>query len=112
MRAKYILLKGLEGSDWDELVLVKEGSLKEIKKEFNKRKRPYILWFLIDKDQLPKDFNGKNRFKELFLVAQEGAGKDIVEIDYQCPPFVGFHDIIATNRSWGILKSLAVPQSS
>ncbi len=42
----------------------------------------------------------------LFFDVQE-KHQDLVDKNYNYKPFVGFYDMIATSRSWGLLKEFA-----
>lgn len=102
----YILIGSKEGGNWKDATLFCSGTIDKIREFFKTRKRPVILWYLIDINLLPQKYNNYKQLDLLFFDAQEKY-PDLVDKDYNYGPFVGFFDIIATNRSWGLLKDLA-----
>lgn len=101
----YLLIGSKEGGEWKQATLFCEGSIDKIENLFKQRKRPYILWYLIDTSKLPQKYNSFRQLDLLFFNALK-MHKDLVEKDYHYDPFVGFYDMVAKNRSWGILKDL------
>jgi len=97
---KYLLARGKEGAEWKSVEVKVVGSLEEALAEFNKREKPYILWFLIDHGLFQS--MGFTSLSSLFS-ALYAKHPNVVEMNYNFSPVVGFHDMIATSRNWGLL---------
>lgn len=97
--ARYALFRGVEGTKWKKMELVATGDLESVLNKFPGRDKDYILWWLIDVDKLPtnKDITD---IPELFI---EYFASD-ERLEYKAEFIAGFHDDIARNRSWGLLK--------
>lgn len=98
---KYALFKGLEGTLWKDMELVEQGELESVLNEFPERDGAYILWWLIDIKNLPEGYELKD-ISKLFI---RDFAKDYFGKDYKAAYVAGFHDDIARNRSWGLLKN-------
>jgi len=57
-------------------------------------------------DKLSSKYNNFKQLDLLFFDIQK-IHTDLVEKNYNYEPFVGFLDMVATSRSWGILKEIA-----
>ncbi len=99
----YLLIGSKEGGDWKDATLFCSGSIDKIQDFFKTRKRPFILWYLIDTRKLSQKYNNYKQLDLLFFDTQD-KHPDLVEKNYSYDPFVGFYDMIATDRSWGLLK--------
>jgi len=102
----YLLIGSKEGGDWKDATLFCNGDIAKNQEFFKTRKRPFILWYLIDINRLPQKYNNYKQLDLFFFDAQE-KHPDLVDKNYSYSPFVGFYDMIATNRSWGLLKEFA-----
>ena len=102
----YLLIGSKEGGDWKYATIFSFGTLDKIKEVFRVRKRPFILWYLIDVSKMSSKYNDFRQLDLLFFDVQK-EHPDLVEKDYNYEPFVGFFDIVATARSWGKLKEIA-----
>ena len=102
---RYILLSGKEGTKWSDVIplVVNQDELKT-KSVFSEREKPWIIWWLIDADKLPEGVNDMQDIKNMFLDLSKQYGDKFVESNYNVSPFVGFFDMIATTRNWGLLK--------
>lgn len=104
--SKYLLLCSKEGGEWKSAFVARIGSIEEISETFNIRKEPFILGYLIEIEKLEDDYNDYPQLDLLFFDILE-KHPDLGQHNYQYDPFVGFYDMVATDRSWGILKDLA-----
>lgn len=102
----YLLVGSTEGADWDKCKAFSTGSFKVVKEVFQKRKRPFVIWYLIDTDKLSREVDQLLKIELIFFKSLKKY-PDLVDRNYHVDPFVGFYDMIATSRSWGILKTLA-----
>lgn len=102
---RYLLLKAKEGALWKDMVYVASGTDENtLKQEFSERERPFILWWLFDMDKLPHQVINIASINEMFMTYYNTDGVSLDKHDYKIPPVVGFYDMIATERSWGLLK--------
>lgn len=95
-----VLYKGKEGTLWKDIVFVSEGKLETVLKDFPGRDNGYILWWLIDTNNIPSGYTSKDVGRLFLEVFSKDKGND----DYRAEFVVGFHDDVAKNRSWGLLK--------
>ena len=96
----YALYKGKEGTLWKDVFFVKQGRKEELLADFTGREGDYILWWLLDLDKLPKDFN-PNDFEQLFV---KEFSRDLLNPNYEADFVAGFYDDIAKERAWGVLS--------
>ena len=102
----YLLIGSKEGGDWKNTTLFCIGNIVKVHEFFKTRRRPFILWYLINTKQLPQRYNNYKQLDLLFFDVQE-KHQVLVDKNYNYKPFVGFYDMIATSRSWGLLKEFA-----
>ncbi|PIQ72858.1 hypothetical protein COY13_01260 [Candidatus Roizmanbacteria bacterium CG_4_10_14_0_2_um_filter_36_35] len=99
----YLLIGSKEGGSWKDATLFCTGTIDKIQEFFKTREKPFILWYLIDTSQLSQNYNDYKQLDLLFFDAQE-KHPDLVDKDYKYDPFVGFYDMVATSKSWGLFK--------